>query len=77
MSAVRSTYTKGDFYTTGRVVPGVDNVVSQRDEVRHKAMRAKMVPGVGYSVNHDYLSDTDDLRSTQSQIMEGMASKPA
>ncbi|KAK7430183.1 hypothetical protein QQZ08_003368 [Neonectria magnoliae] len=46
MSAVRSEYTKGDFYTSGRIVPGVDNVVSTRDEAKHKAMRAKMAPGV-------------------------------
>jgi len=42
MSAVRSTYTKGVFYETGRIIPGHDNVVSQRDEVKHKALRAKM-----------------------------------
>lgn len=47
MSTVRSTYTKGAFYSSGRIVPGVDNVVSMRDEVRYKAMRAKMAPGVG------------------------------
>jgi hypothetical protein len=46
MSAVRSTYTKGDFYSSGRIIPKVDNVVSERDEVKHKAMRAKMAPGV-------------------------------
>ncbi|KAK7404120.1 hypothetical protein QQX98_010078 [Neonectria punicea] len=45
MSAVRSEYIKGGFYTSGRIVPGVDNVVSMRDEVKHKAMRAKMAPG--------------------------------
>ncbi|KAF4343210.1 pisatin demethylase (cytochrome P450) [Fusarium beomiforme] len=48
MSAVRSTYTKGDFYTSGRIVPGVDNVVSERDEAKHKAMRAKMAPVYSY-----------------------------
>ncbi|KAH8734711.1 cytochrome P450 [Ilyonectria robusta] len=44
MSAVRSRYTKGDFYSSGRIVPGVDNVVSMRDEAKHKVMRAKMAP---------------------------------
>lgn len=48
MSAVRSIYTKGDFYTSGRIVPNVDNVVSERDEVKHKAMRAKMAPGASH-----------------------------
>jgi hypothetical protein len=46
MAAVRGTYTKGAFYTSGKITPGVDNVVSQRDEVKHKAMRAKMASGV-------------------------------
>jgi hypothetical protein len=47
MSAVRSPYIKGDFYETGRIIPGYDNVVSQRDEAKHKALRAKMGGGVG------------------------------
>lgn len=46
MSAVRSLYTKGDFYMSGRIVPDIDNVVSERDEAKHKAMKAKMTPGV-------------------------------
>ena len=44
MSAVRSPYTKGDFYNTGRIVPGVNTVVSERNEAEHKALRAKMAP---------------------------------
>lgn len=48
MSAVRSRYTKGNFYKSGRIVPGVDNVVSMRDEEKHKAMRTKMAPGVSH-----------------------------
>ncbi|KAH7196656.1 cytochrome P450 [Fusarium flagelliforme] len=54
LSAVRSTYTKGDFYTSGRIVPNVDNVVSERDEVKHKAMRAKMAPGYAIKENEGY-----------------------
>ena len=46
MAAVRGSYTKGGFYLSGRMTPGVDNVVSQRDEVKHKAMRAQIAPGV-------------------------------
>ncbi|WDK10806.1 cytochrome P450 [Colletotrichum graminicola] len=46
ISAVRSPYTKGDFYDSGRITPGVDNVVSMRDENEHKAMRARMAPAV-------------------------------
>ncbi|KAF5558637.1 pisatin demethylase (cytochrome P450) [Fusarium mexicanum] len=54
MSAVRSTYTKGDFYSSGRIVPGVDNVVSERDEAKHKFMRAKMAPGYSYKENEGF-----------------------
>ncbi|WZH40486.1 uncharacterized protein QYS62_001419 [Fusarium acuminatum] len=54
MSAVRSTYTKGDFYSSGRIIPKVDNVVSERDEVKHKAMRAKMAPGYSYKENEGF-----------------------
>ncbi|EWG36348.1 hypothetical protein FVEG_00415 [Fusarium verticillioides 7600] len=66
MSAVRSTYTKGDFYSSGRIVPGVDNVVSERDEAKHKFMRAKMAPGYSYKENEgfgfEYLSTTSESR---------------
>lgn len=54
MSAVRSTYTKGDFYSSGRIVPGVDNVVSERNEAKHKFMRAKMAPGYSYRENEGF-----------------------
>ncbi|KAK4176254.1 cytochrome P450 [Triangularia setosa] len=42
MSAVRSAYTKGVFYETGRIIPGCNNIVCERDENKHKALRAKM-----------------------------------
>ncbi|RYC63368.1 hypothetical protein CHU98_g2874 [Xylaria longipes] len=42
MSAVRSSYTKGVFYETGRVTPGEDTVVSLRNDEEHRALRAKM-----------------------------------
>lgn len=42
MSAVRSPYTKGLFYETGRIIPGEETVVSLRDEYAHKTLRAKM-----------------------------------
>lgn len=49
MSSARSTYTKGAFYESGRVVPGIDNIVSVRDVEQHKKIRAKMTPGVSRS----------------------------
>ncbi|CAG9989777.1 unnamed protein product [Clonostachys byssicola] len=45
ISGVRSRYQKGRFYDSGKVTPGVDTVVSMRDEEKHKAMRAKMWAG--------------------------------
>jgi len=55
MSAVRSQYVKGIFYETGRIIPGYDNVVSERDEFRHKALRAKLAPAVSSRSPTKYL----------------------
>ncbi|KAF6805041.1 cytochrome p450 [Colletotrichum sojae] len=54
MSGIRSAYTKGDFYDSGRITPGVDNVVSMRDEDEHKAMRAKMTPAYAARENEGF-----------------------
>ncbi|KAL0935691.1 cytochrome p450 [Colletotrichum truncatum] len=54
ISGVRSLYTKGDFYATGRITPGVDNVVSMRDEEAHKAMRARMAPAYAAKENEGF-----------------------
>ncbi|KAK8064537.1 pisatin demethylase (cytochrome P450) [Apiospora phragmitis] len=54
MSAVRSSYTKGDFYETGRICHGEDNVVSQRNEAEHKALRAKMTSAFGGRENEGF-----------------------
>ncbi|KAF4878426.1 Cytochrome P450 monooxygenase lolP1 [Colletotrichum siamense] len=58
MSAVRSPYTKGDFYDSGRITPGVDNVVSMRDEEEHKAMRARMAPAYAAKENGGFGFET-------------------
>lgn len=59
MSGVRSHYTKGKFYSSGQITPGVDNVVSTRDEEKHKAMRARMWAGVSfYDTNSNTISLT-------------------
>ncbi|KAL7956776.1 cytochrome P450 [Trichoderma compactum] len=54
MSAVRSGYTKGKFYASGKIVPGVDNVVSLRDPVKHGEMRAQMAPGFAGRANEGF-----------------------
>ncbi|EQB49422.1 cytochrome P450 [Colletotrichum gloeosporioides Cg-14] len=58
MSAVRSPYIKGDFYDSGRITPGVDNVVSMRDEEEHKAMRARMAPAYAAKENEGFGFET-------------------
>ncbi|KAH8892633.1 cytochrome P450 [Thozetella sp. PMI_491] len=65
MSAVRSPYTKGTFYETGRVVPGEDNIVSIRDEKKHKELRAKMGPA--------YSGKANDVHGLESGIDRQMA----
>ncbi|KAJ2978749.1 hypothetical protein NUW58_g7397 [Xylaria curta] len=54
MSAVRSPYTKGVFYETGRVTPGEDTVVSLRDDDEHRALRAKMGTAFGGKENEGF-----------------------
>ncbi|KAH7027769.1 cytochrome P450 [Microdochium trichocladiopsis] len=54
MSAVRSPYTKGTFYETGRITPGEDTIVSLRDEARHKALRSKMGPAFNGRENEGF-----------------------
>jgi hypothetical protein len=46
MSAVRSQYTKGLFYETGRIIPHENNVVSTREEHAHKVLRTKIANAV-------------------------------
>lgn len=58
MSAVRSPYIKGDFYDSARITPGVDNVVSMRDEEEHKAMRARMAPAYAAKENEGFGFET-------------------
>ncbi|KAK3347091.1 cytochrome P450 [Lasiosphaeria hispida] len=59
MSAARSLYTKGQFYETGRIIPGCDNVVTQRDEVKHKALRAQMSNAYRESSNSGFEDGVD------------------
>ncbi|KAK3326091.1 cytochrome P450 [Apodospora peruviana] len=45
MMAVRSPYTRGPWYDAMRLDPTRDNLFSQRDEVAHTKLRAKMAAG--------------------------------
>ena len=46
MSAARSVYTRSDWYDGMKLDPNIPNVISERNEMRHTALRAKMASGV-------------------------------
>ncbi|KAF2998659.1 hypothetical protein E8E13_008015 [Curvularia kusanoi] len=58
--AIRSTYTRGDFYKAMRFDPDRDNLLSQRDEVAHTQMRAKMAAGYSGKENTSMEGTVDD-----------------
>lgn len=60
MSDRKSTYTRDDFYFTGRLVPGEDNVFSLLDEEKHNNQRKKMVAGYAGKENATLEQDIDD-----------------
>jgi hypothetical protein len=46
MSAARSPYSRSDWYDGMRLDPKVNNVISERNDKRHNALRAKLASGV-------------------------------
>jgi len=46
ISAVRSPYTRSNWYDGTRFEPDHDHVMSERNETRHNELRAKMAAGV-------------------------------
>lgn len=46
MSAVRSEYTRGQYYKAVRINPRVDNIFSMTDDGAHRILKGKMGPGV-------------------------------
>jgi hypothetical protein len=55
ISGVRSKYTKGPAYDAGRVTEGDPHVASQRDSVKHKALKAKMGTAVSRNPTTSFL----------------------
>lgn len=49
MNAVRSTYTRSEWYTALRLHPTRDNITSITDEAVHTDIRNRMSPGVSVS----------------------------
>lgn len=57
MNAPRSHYTRSNWYTSFRFVPGVDSMISERDEKRHDMLRRKAAPA--YSGKESKLLEKD------------------
>jgi hypothetical protein len=50
MSAVRSLYTRSDWYDGARLEPEYDSMISERDEERHNMLRSKAAMGVSHLI---------------------------
>ncbi|KAK4505181.1 hypothetical protein PRZ48_003144 [Zasmidium cellare] len=60
MSAARSPYTRSPWYVAMRVIPGVENVLSTRDEHDHDERRRKMASGYSGKENVSLEKDIDE-----------------
>jgi hypothetical protein len=60
MSAPRSPYRRSNWYSAMRLSPGVDNVISTRDEKRHDELRRRMTSGYSGKENVMLEKDIDD-----------------
>ena len=60
MNAPRSGYTKSNWYLSSRFTAGVDNMISDRDDQRHEAMRKKAAPAYSGKENTQLEQDVDE-----------------
>ncbi|KAE8445141.1 hypothetical protein EG329_013743 [Mollisiaceae sp. DMI_Dod_QoI] len=60
MSAARSPYVKGKSYDGTRLDPDTDNTLSEKDEIKHRALRAKVANGYAGKDNLYLESSIDD-----------------
>jgi hypothetical protein len=60
MSAPRSSYRRSKWFNAMRLNPGVDNVLSTRDEKRHDELRKRMTAGYSGKENVMLEKDIDD-----------------
>ncbi|KAI2625690.1 cytochrome P450 [Hypoxylon sp. NC1633] len=74
MSAVRSPFTKGEFYKTGRLVPGEDTIISVPDN-KHKELKAKLTPGYSGRLNGGFEAGIDRQISSLLQLVDKYANK--
>ena len=59
MNAVRSPYTRAEWYTALRLHPTRDNITSVTDEAVHSDIRTRMAPGVCRTTNRSIGRFTD------------------
>ena len=59
MNAVRSPFTRAEWYTALRLHPTRDNITSITDEALHTDIRSRMAPGVGPAI--PYIVSAADL----------------
>ncbi|KAA6412103.1 MAG: cytochrome p450 [Lasallia pustulata] len=60
MSAARSVYTRSDWYDGMKLDPNINNVISERNDQRHTALRAKMAAGYSGKENPGLEKSIDD-----------------
>ena len=59
-NAPRSGYTKSNWYLSSRFTAGVDNMISDRDDQRHEALRKKAAPAYSGKENTQLEHDVDE-----------------
>jgi cytochrome P450 len=60
MNTARSTYTKSNWYVAARFQAGVDNMISDRDDKRHEALRRKAAPAYSGNSNAQLEKSVDE-----------------
>ena len=60
MSAPRSGYSKSNWYLGTRFTAGIDNMISDRDDKRHEALRKKAMPAYSGKENDQLEKDVDE-----------------
>ncbi|KAL2760390.1 hypothetical protein ACRALDRAFT_2024383 [Sodiomyces alcalophilus JCM 7366] len=70
IAAVRSKYTKGEWYVVGRTTPGEDHLFSMRDEEKRKYLKSKMGPGYSGHENGGFEDGIDRNIATFIDLIE-------
>jgi len=60
LNASRSPYTKSNWYIASRFTPGIDNMISNRDDAYHDVLRKKAMPAYSGRENPQLERDVDE-----------------